>query len=178
MSRLELILIIFLIVILLIYLTFISYIIINIYLNNRKQVLPIHSQFPISASEKLNINSPFQTDFFNKSAEHAEKILFGKVFIQEYGEPGYYGNKLLDVINRLNEETKKNIIIAIKYMCIEPMACRSNEKLFRMFAEQEKVPLWFLILREGVRKAVPEFMQKENKTENENSKIVPLFNVA
>ena len=181
MSKLELILILFLIIILIVYLSFVSYIIFNIYLNSRKEVSKEQPAAGKStAEEKININSPFQTDFFNKSAEHAEKVLFNKHFIQEYGEPAYYGNKLLDVIYRLNDETKKNIIIAIKYMCIEPQACRSNEKLFRMFAEQEKVPLWFLILREGVKKVVPEFLQNETEIKKDEieGKIIPLYKAA
>lgn len=122
----------------------------------------------------LNINSPYQTNFFNDSAEHAKQVLFGKHFIQEYGEPQYYGNKLLDVVHKLNTPTKENIIIAIKSMCIEPGACRQNERLFRSMAEQEKVPIWFMILREAVKKVVPEFMQEAQDIQTEN-KIIPLY---
>lgn len=120
-----------------------------------------------------DISSQHQTSFFNDSAEHAKKVLFGTVFIQEYGEPQYYGNKLLDVVSKLNAPTKENIIIAIKSTCIEPGACRQNERLFRNMAEQEKVPIWFMILREAVKKVVPEFVQAESIV-SEN-KIIPLY---
>lgn len=125
----------------------------------------------IKQKEKFNLASPWQTDFLNQSSEHAEKILFGKVFIQEYGEPQYFGNKLLDVISKLNDETKIAVVIAMKSTCLSPDSCRTNEQLFRAMAEQEKVPAWFIILREAVKKVVPEFFIEQPA----ESKIVSIY---
>lgn len=172
MSRIEIILIVLLAIILVAYLSFVAYIIYKIRYERKEQKSADPSSLS-HLSSSVDLNSPYQTDFFNKSAEHAEKVLFGKQFIQEYGEPGYYGNKLLDVIHKLNDETKRSVIIAIKYMCIEPRACRNNERTFRAMAEQEKVPLWFLILREAVKKVVPEFTEEKITVQSDN--VVPLY---
>lgn len=172
MSRIELILIIILIVIILAYLSLMSYFIISIYKNLHIQNNKTEEK---KSEEKIDINSPFQTDFFNKSAEHAEKVLFGKVDIQEYGEPGYYGNNLMDIISKLNDETKKSIVVAMKYMCIEPVSCRNNEKAFRIAAVNERVPVWFIILREATKKVIPDFM---NSQEDVKNNVVPIYKVA
>lgn len=168
MSRFEIILILFIVVILIAYLSFISYLMIKIYSAN-------NVQNKTAATGELQNTAPnFQTDFFKKSADHSEKVLFGKTFIQEYGEPGYYGNKLLDVIYKLNDETKRSIVTSIKYMAIEPAAARNNEKAFRVISEQEQVPLWFVILREATKKVIPEFMQNADATSNAGN-VVPLY---
>lgn len=127
--------------------------------------------------EKLNLQSPYQTEFFNESIKYAERVLFGKEFIQEYGQSGFYANKLLDTVNKLNEDTKKSVIIAIKSNCLEPGACRNNERLYRNMAEQEQVPVWYIILREATRKVMPEFMIQANEIQN-GGKIIPLHQAA
>lgn len=128
----------------------------------------------IQASASCGINSS-QTDFYKKSVEHAEKVLFGKAFDPQYGETNFYGNKLIDTINKINNETKQSVIVAIKYFSIEPAQARANEQLFRNMSQQEGVPLWFVILREAVKKAVPEFVQESNTTMQSEDKIVPLY---
>ena len=133
------------------------------------QSVPIaNNQTPITCSSS-------NTDFYKKSVEHAESILFGKIVDPQYGEQNYYGNKLIDTINKINNETKQSVIIAIKYFSIEPSQARANEQLFRTMSQQEGVPLWFVILREAVKKAVPEFTQESNTTMQSEDKIVPLY---
>ena len=117
--------------------------------------------------------SSSNTDFYKKSVEHAEKLLFGKIVDPQYGEQNYYGNNLIDTINKLNNETKKSVTIAIQYFSIEPIQARANERLFVMMREQEGVPLWYIVLREAVKKAVPEFVQES--TMQSEDKIVPLY---
>lgn len=172
MSRLEIILLVLLLIILLAYLTFIAFIIYS--LRKEKNTNPTVSSVEVS---KVDISSPWQTDFFNQSLEYAEKVLYGKEFIKEYGQPGYYGNKLLDVNNMLNPETKKSVIIAIKSNCLEPGSCRKNERMMRLMAESEQVPLWFFILREGMKKVMPSmFMQDQDHTMNSGKdNIIPLY---
>lgn len=177
MSKLETILILVLIFVLLAWMSVISYLIISIYINNRKNSEFKNEYNNTHDLSSENIESKFQTDFFNKSANHAEKVLFNNVFIQEYGESSYYGNKLLDVISRLNDETKKSILVAMKYMCIEPISCRNNEQSYRMIAEQEKVPVWFIILREATKKVVPQFFNAEpvSSSPTQKDNVIPLY---
>lgn len=176
-SRLELILILFLVMVVIIYLTLVGYIIYNIYLKNSSSGSSSTTQSGSKPIESIDINSPFQTDFFNKSAKYAEEVLFNKVFIKEYGEANYYGNKLMDVIHKLNDDTKRSIVIAIKYMTIEPSTARQNERMFRMIAEQEKVPVWFIILREAAKKVVPDF-SVQSTSENSDNNVVPIYKIA
>lgn len=161
------ILIIALSVIILAGMGFLTYIMVQLIKANKAKINDPHI-----ADKQSSVTSPYQTNFFNDSAEHAKKVLFQKEFIHEYGEPQYYGNKLLDMAYKLNDQTKENIIIAIKSTCIESETCRSNERLFRMMAEQEQVPVWFIILREAVKKVVPEFVvSSQNDTD---SKIISI----
>src|SRR4029079_886863 len=159
MSRIEIILIVLLVIILLAYLSFVAYIIYQIR-NEKKTSGKNHK------SKSVDLSSPWETEFFNQSVEYAKRVLFGKEFIKEYGEQGYYGNKLLDVSNMLNAETKKSVIIAIKSTCLEPGSCRENERVMRLMAEQEGVPLWFFILREGMKKVVPGMFAAEDQNMN------------
>lgn len=122
-----------------------------------------------SEFEGIDLDSPFQTSFFNKSSEHAGKVLLGKAFIQEYGEPGYYGNKLMDTISKINDETKRSVITAIKFMSIEPQQSRINENKFRIMAVQEKVPVWFIILREATKQVVPDLMNSSDRESDKNN---------
>lgn len=122
-----------------------------------------------SEFEGIDLDSPFQTSFFNKSSEHAGKVLLGKAFIQEYGEPGYYGNKLMDTISKINDETKRSVITAIKFMSIEPQQSRINENKFRIMAVQEKVPVWFVILREATKQVVPYLMNSSDRESDKNN---------
>lgn len=170
----ETILMMILILILVIYISLMSYLMINVYLSKKSQNIDeIKDHEPVDK----NIGSPSWTNFFNESAEHAQKVLFKKIFIQKYGEDGYYGNGLMDIVNKLNDETKKNIMIAIKYMAIEPSSARGNEKMLRAVSEQEKVPLWFIILRDATKKVVPDFFQEQAFSEGRDN-VIPLFKVA
>lgn len=121
------------------------------------------------------INNPvtgYNTEFFKKSADYAEQILSGKVFIQEYGSPEFYGNRLVDTLQKLNQDTKEKIKVAIRYMMLEPVQARNNEQVFRMMSEQERVPLWYVILRDATKKMVPEYT--ENSQDNSGARIVPI----
>lgn len=122
----------------------------------------------------LKITNNSQTEFYKKSVEHAEKVLFEKSFDPQYGEANFYGNKLIDAINKINNETKQSVILAIKYFSIEPAQARANEQLFRMMSEQEKVPLWFIILRTATKKVLPDFSIDSNQQPVQNN-IVPLY---
>lgn len=163
---------IILISVLTIYVFFFSYLIV-------RYVIPKNSKKKKEKKkeDRLNLQSPYQTDFFNESIKYAERVLFGKEFIPEYGQPDFYANKLLDTVNKLNEDTKKSVIIAIKSNCLEPGACRNNERLYRNMAEQEQVPVWYMILREAIRKVMPEFVIQSNETQN-GGKIIPLHQAA
>lgn len=121
-------------------------------------------------------DSPYHTEFFNKSVQHANKILFGKEFDPQYGQANYYGNSLIDIIGKLNNETKESTVIAIKYFSIEPSQARQNEQTFRMIAEREQVPLWYVILREAVKKSAPEFIiNNPVKEMNTVNNVIPLY---
>lgn len=119
----------------------------------------------------------FNTDFFKKSVEHAEKVLYADNSIKN-GEQINFGTPLFDMISTLNESTKKSITIAIKSMTIEPINARNLERQFRTSADQEKVPLWFIVLREAVKKVIPSFMQFDKfeikKEETPESNIIPI----
>lgn len=167
------ILIVVLVAVLLLYTIFFAYILVR-YVMPRQNAMPSISNDSVDTSrESVDFNSPYQTDFFKKSSEHATKVLFGKSFDPQYGESNYYGNKLIDVVNKLNDETKQSIIIAIKYFSIEPSQTRFNEQMFRSMSDQEKVPLWFVVLREAVKKVVPEFTSSDASIQSNN--VVPLY---
>lgn len=172
MNENKTILTIILVSVLVIYVLFFSYIMIR-YVARSGSAEKKDDADSSGSKNKLSL-SPHQTDFYNKSVEHAEKVLFGKAFDPQYGEANYYGNKLMDIIGKINNETKQAIVLAIKYFSIEPNQARVNEQTFRMMASQEKVPLWFVILREATKKAVPDFMQEQNTSNN----IVPISRVA
>ena len=174
-------LIIIIAAIVILYIILLTYIITQIVVIKNNQNLLYQSPIQNNVSETCDINTSSscnfsQTEFYKKSVDHAEKVLFGKVFDPQYGESNFYGNRLIDTINKINNETKQSVIIAIKYFSIEPSQARNNEQLFRTMSQQEGVPLWFIILREAVKKAVPEFAQESNTTtmQTEN-KIVPLY---
>lgn len=172
------ILTIILVAILFIYVMFFTYIMIKYVVPNKSNKSEENRKQENNSDSNSFLSASYQTDFFKKSSEHAEKILFGKIFDPQYGQSGYYGNKLIDTINKLNDDTKKMIVIAMRYFSIEPSAARNNEQLFRMMSEQEKVPLWFIVLREATKKVIPEFVQSdsgENNNLNTENKIIPLF---
>lgn len=172
MSRTETILIIILAMILVAYMSFIGYLMFKI-CNDGKKTEGGGEKTKNNESATVDVGSPFHTDFFNQSAQHAESVLFNKVFIQEYGDPNYYGNSLMDVLHKLNDESKKSIVTAMKFMSIEPQSARVNEKTYRMVAEQERVPVWFVILREATMKVVPQLASSEDSGAKDN--IVPIY---
>lgn len=95
-----------------------------------------------------DMNSP-QTDFFKKSVIHAEKVLYNNVFLDAYKH-----RHSVD-LTKIDEATKKSIVVAMQYMMIDPINSKSVEQTFRMISEQENVPLWFVILHEGIKKIIP-----------------------
>jgi len=90
-----------------------------------------------------------QTSFFAKSIDHAEKVLMGKVYLDGYK----YGSSI--DLTRLDDATKKSAIISMKHMMIDPVGARNIEQRLRIISEQEKQPLWFVILHEAIRKLIP-----------------------
>lgn len=169
MSRFEIILVIILIIFMIGYLSFMSFLMYNIYVNGKRAGGNQDGEMVVD-----NAGMRYQTEFYNKSMQHAENILFGKAFDPQYGEAHYYGNKLMDVIGKLNDDAKKSIVIAMKYFSIEGTQARANEQTFRIMAVQEKVPVWFIILREATMKAVPEFFEQQNI----HSNVIPISRVA
>lgn len=164
---------IILVALLMIYVFFFTYLIVRYVIPKNKVNLRHKAEDELNES-KVSSTNDSQTEFYKKSAEYAEKVLFGKVFDPQYGEKNFYGNKLIDAINKINNSTKQSVIIAVKYFSIEPSQARDNEQSFRIISEHEKVPLWFVILRESMKKVVPELIQNNTSTEVE-SKIIPLY---
>lgn len=169
MNRAETILIIVFLFIFIIYLSLATYLFYMAYANG-KNTYKVDKPL-VEFTKDIDVSSPYHTDFFNKSSLLAGQILFGKSISHEYAD-NYYSHKLMDVINKLNDETKKSIVVAIKFMGIEPSAARNNENVFRETAESERLPVWFVILREATKKVVPEFIDN-NASPKDN--IVPLY---
>lgn len=170
--RINFILTIILISILLIYILFFTYLFFKyvIYKNNVEKKEIIKEEVLPGCIKSRN-----NTEFYNRSIEYAEKVLQGREFNPQYGEPNFYANKLIDTINKINQDTKSSVIIAIKYFSIEPAQARATEELFRSMADQEHVPLWFIILREAMKKAVPELMQSITESMQPQGKVIPLY---
>lgn len=121
------------------------------------------------ADNKISTN--YQTDFFIKSQAHAENVLNTKVILDKYK----YGN-FMD-LTKLDNQTKAAIDIAIKYMSIEPVRARALEQQYRAISEQEKVPLWFVILHEAIKKVVS--YDKNQMSEDQNlTQAIPTENTA
>ena len=156
---------------------------------NAQPILP--NEIPI-IKPSCDADSP-QTNFFAKSIDHAEKNLTGKIYLDGYR----YGGAM--DLTRIDDNTKKSIIIAMKYMMIDPVGARDVEQKFRLISEQENVPLWFVILHESIKKLIPidnhpsitqisigtllaEIERRKAKqveeTNAEGSKIVSINNVA
>lgn len=169
MTRLEVILIIIVAFMVLLWMATLTYLLVGIYSKVKNKGSQSFDDVTFSGLQKdLNVSSAFQTDFFNKSSEHAIKVLFSKSFDPQYGDANYYGNKLIDTIGKLNDQSKGSVVTAIKYLSVEPSQARANEQMMRAMAESEKTPLWFIILRESVRKVVPEFIGEERPTQANN----------
>lgn len=94
------------------------------------------------------LNSP-QTQFFKDSVKKAEEVLMGNVYLDGYK----YGSPV--DLTKLNAETKNQIVVAMNFMMIDPIASRTMEDKFRLIVEQENVPLWFVILHEAIKKLIP-----------------------
>jgi len=142
---------------------------------------------PLQSSSEMD--SP-QTVFFKKSVDHAEKVLFENVFLD-----GYRYRRSVD-LTKIDDTTKKSIVVAMKYMLIDPINSRSIEQTLRSMSEQESVPLWFVVLHEAIRKLIPienvtqltdeELLaeidnRKLNKIPQDNSgrgKVIPINQVA
>lgn len=163
-KNLTIILIVVLVVLILANLGLLAWLVVQLNKIKNRSANPSADQVPLSCSPTYN------TDFFINSVALAEKVLQGDNSVKN-GEK-YSGTPLFDIISTLNDNTKKSVIIAIKSMSIEPVTARNIEKQFRYMAEQEKVPLWFIILREAVKKVVPTFMQFD-KFEADNNLPVP-----
>lgn len=166
MNESKTILVIILVAVLLLYITGIVYLLVRYVIpgnqnqtsnmnNNQIQpiVVPAVSVIDMPACE---IKSP-QTEFFKQSIDHAEKVLMGKVYLDAYK----YGSAV--DLTKLDDDTKKAIVVSMKYMMIDPISSRNIEERFRLIRDQENVPLWFVILHEAINKLIP--------TENVISKL-------
>lgn len=174
MTRLEVLLVVIIVFMVILWMATLTFLLIGIYSrvkNKGTQTLAATSSNGLSADS--NVDSAFQTDFFNKSSEHAVKVLFGKSFDPQYGDVNYYGNNLIDTIGKLNDSSKGSVVTAIKYLSIEPSQARVNEQMMRAMAEFEKTPLWFIILRESVKKVAPEFIIEDKSSATSN--VVSIF---
>lgn len=174
MTRLEVVLIVIIAFMVLIWMATLTYLLVGIYSKvKNKSDQSIGDVSSNGLPKDLNVSSAFQTDFFNKSSEHAIKVLFSKSFDPQYGEANYYGNKLIDTIGKLNDQSKGSVVTAIKYLSVEPSQARANEQMMRAMGEAERTPLWFIILRESVKKVAPEFMGEEKPSNTNN--VVSIF---
>lgn len=175
-KRFYIFILIFLGIILLINTSILVILIAQIRKNNPSNIYRKTSSPDLNSVNSIDNNNVtynnYSTDFFKKSAQYAEDVLFGKVFISDYGNPSFYGNKLITILGKLNNETKNNIKFALSYMLIQPNKIRENEQLYRMMSGQEGVPLWFIILRESTKMIVPEINLIEDSTYE--NKIVPI----
>lgn len=184
MNESKTILIIILVAVLLLYVTGIIYLIARYVVparNNHVQSTGIHSASEINHpgsfmdSIGCDLKSP-QTEFFKKSARHAEKILMGNVYLDGYK----YGGAV--DLTKLDDNTKRSIMIAMKYMMIDPISSRNIEERFGVIRDQENVPLWFVILHEAINKLIPaEEYRSEYRPTNyssEGATIIPINRVA
>lgn len=104
-------------------------------------------------------------DFLSSSAQHALKVLAGKIAIMN--STNYSENKkVINAINDMDMANKK-----LTAMAITDIARKNNESWLRGMAAQYNTPLWFIILREAVQSVVPDFGIAPN---NYSNKIVPL----
>lgn len=123
---------------------------------------------PIENPDKV-ISDPIlcNTDkgFFQSSADHAQKVLSGKIAI--ISETNYAENKkVINAVNDMDGVTKK-----LTSLAIIDLTKKNNEAWLRSLADQSGTPLWFIILREAVRKVVPDFYMVQN---NSSGKVIAL----
>lgn len=98
-----------------------------------------------------------QTDFYRKSSKYAVKVLYGEEFLPEFGDANFFGKDLLNLINKLNEQTKSDIVLSMKYFSTNPVEAKTTERVYRSISATQGVPLWYVILSESVKKVIPEF---------------------
>lgn len=153
--------------------------------NSKLQKLAIDNNVDSGSTCENKINTNYQTDFFMKSVNHAEDVLKTKMILDKYK----YGN-FMD-LTKVDNQTKQAIVIAIKYMSIEPVKAKAIEQQYRSVSETEKVPLWFVILHEAIKKVmssneeqVSEFVNlteiksAEVSSSSYEPKIIPIGKVA
>lgn len=112
-------------------------------------ISPVATEPPSSCSVPSTLPATNNTDFFIESVKHAEKTLYGKMFLEGYR----YGYSV--DLTRLDEETKKSIVITMQYMMIDPLTAKNNEHNLRLISQQEGVPLYFVILHSAIKKLIP-----------------------
>lgn len=93
------------------------------------------------------------TDFFNRSLQHAQKVLYGsEPFVPVAGNSQSW---LIALALKMNEDTKAQVGRALQYGLIQPTVAQADETRLRGLAIQQNVPLWFSILADAVNKVVP-----------------------
>lgn len=180
MNENKTILIIILVSILLLYVTGIVYLIVRYVVPTGKNNVEGNSSEAGHSTSLMDdigceLKSP-QTEFFKKSARHAEKILMGNVFLDGYK----YGGAV--DLTKLDDNTKRSIIITMKYMMIDPIGSKNIEERFGIIRDQENVPMWFVILHQAINKLIPsEDSRSQYQPINYNSEgatIIPINRVA
>lgn len=93
------------------------------------------------------------TDFFNRSLQHAQKVLYGnEPFAPVAGNSQSW---LIALALKMNEDTKAQVSRALQYGLVHPVVAQADETRLRGLAIQQNVPLWFSILADAVNKVVP-----------------------
>lgn len=106
-----------------------------------------------SARKFTKLSAPNQTDFFNRSLQYAQKVLWGKEPFTPIA--GNSESWLVGLALKMNKSTKEQVNGALQYSLMEPATAQSTETRLRTLAINQGVPLWFAILANAVNKVVP-----------------------
>lgn len=118
-----------------------------------------------SSMPSYAVPSP-QSDFFKKSVEYATDYVAGKVQFNIASVP-MSAQQVLTTVSILNDAVKQNIITAIKYVSVDVTTASDAEKKLRLMSEQERIPLWIVLIRDASSKAVP-YIDFSNNNFNPN----------
>lgn len=116
------------------------------------------SQVAMRNNGPLSINKPISncSAFFEKSVLFAESFLKGQSNLNA-DSLNSASKRVILAINTLNNEYKKNIILSMHYLCINPNTSDGGEAQMRNMSETEQIPLWIIVLREVGQRVVPSF---------------------
>lgn len=127
--------------------------------NNQRTIAPV--SMPMASPAPNG-----QTDFFRKSSEYAIDYVMGRVQFQASTVP-IHAQQVLTMVTSFNDIVKQNIITAIKFITIDTTSAIETERRMRLQMEQERIPLWIVLLRDATQKVVP-YIDFSNNNFNPN----------